>query len=180
MTPLSNLPNPPISIASRNNEDSWAFTPLPKQLPRSHFIIDDESDESVDNIFAFGAFANENSGIVDHGLKGLFPFMSLGGSVCFFILYHYKLNSILANPSKVLDDRTIFEAYKKQFDELAKKGFKPKLNVMDNQATKYIKQFLDDNKCKLQLVEPHNHHVIAVERAIKMFKDAFIAALAMY
>ncbi len=84
----------------------------------------------------------------------------------------------MADLIKALDDTTIFEAYKKQFDELSKKGFKPKLNVMDNQVTKYIKQFLDKNECKLQLVEPHNHRVNAAERAIQTFKDAFIAALA--
>ena len=64
------------------------------------------------------------------------------------------------------------------FDELASKGFKPKLNVMDNQATKYIKQFLTEEDCELQLVEPHNHRVNAAERAIQTFKDAFISALA--
>jgi hypothetical protein len=73
---------------------------------------------------------------------------------------------------------SIFEAYKKQFENLAAKGFKPKLNVMDNQAMKHIKQFLNKNKCKLQLVEPHNHKVNAAERAIQTFKDAFIVALA--
>jgi hypothetical protein len=49
---------------------------------------------------------------------------------------------------------------------------------MDNQATKHIEKFLTDNKCKLQLVEPHNHRVNAAECAILTFKDAFIAALA--
>ncbi len=49
---------------------------------------------------------------------------------------------------------------------------------MDNQATKYIKKFLTEKECKLQLVEPHNHRVNAAKRAIQMFKDAFIAALA--
>jgi hypothetical protein len=49
---------------------------------------------------------------------------------------------------------------------------------MVNQATKYIKQFLTKDECKLQLVEPHNHRVNAVERVIQTFKDAFIAALA--
>ena len=49
---------------------------------------------------------------------------------------------------------------------------------MDNQATKHIKQYLSENKCKLQLVEPHNHRVNAAERAIQTFKDVFIAALA--
>ncbi len=52
------------------------------------------------------------------------------------------------------------------------------MNVMDNQATKYIKKFLTKKKCDLQVVELHNHHVNAAERAIQTFKDAFIAALA--
>ncbi len=60
---------------------------------------------------------------------------------------------------------------------MAEKGFKPKLNVMDNQATKHIKKFLNKNKCKLQLVGPHNHRVNAAEHAIQTFKDAFITAL---
>ena len=49
---------------------------------------------------------------------------------------------------------------------------------MDNEATKHNKKILNKNKCKLQLVEPHNHRVNAAERAIQTFKDAFIAALA--
>ncbi len=73
---------------------------------------------------------------------------------------------------------TIFQAYKAIFHDLTEKGFKPKLNVMDNQATKYIRKFLTKEECKLQLVEPHSHRVNAAERAIQTFKDAFIAALA--
>ncbi len=35
-----------------------------------------------------------------------------------------------------------------------------------------------EEECKLQLVEPHNHRVNAAERAIQIFKDAFIFTLA--
>jgi hypothetical protein len=61
---------------------------------------------------------------------------------------------------------------------LEAKGYKPKMNVMDNQATKYIKKFLTKKECDLQVVEPHNHRVNAAEHAIQTFKDALIAALA--
>ncbi len=44
--------------------------------------------------------------------------------------------------------------------------------------TKHIKKNLTENKCKLQLVEPHNHCVNAAKCAIQTFKNAFIAALA--
>jgi hypothetical protein len=146
--------------------------------PQRPTLIVDDSEGSIANLFVFGAFADKNNGIVYHDLTGSFPFMSLDGSVCFFILYHYESNSILATPIAGLDDKSIFEAYKTRFRELEAKGFKPKLNSVDNQATKHIKQFLTENECKLQLVEPHNHRVNAAERAIKTFKDAFIAALA--
>ncbi len=141
-------------------------------------LIGDDGNESIANVFCFGAFANKNSGIVCHDLTGSFPFMSYNGSICFFILYHYESNAILGTPIAGLDNISIFEAYKKKFENLAAKGFKPKLNVMNNQATKHIKNFLTKNKCKVQLVEPHNHRVNAAERAIQTCKDAFIAALA--
>jgi hypothetical protein len=104
--------------------------------------------------------------------------MSIDGSVCFFVLYHYELNAILVKAIANVDDCSIYEAYKEVFETLEAKGYKPKMNVMDNQATKYIKKFLTKKECELQVVEPHNHHVNTTERAIQTFKDAFIATLA--
>jgi hypothetical protein len=72
----------------------------------------DDSEGSIANVFVFGAFADKNNDFVYHDLTGSFPFMSLDGSVCFFILYHYQSNSILATPIVGLDDKSIFEAYK--------------------------------------------------------------------
>ena len=48
------------------------------------------------------------------------------------------------------------------------------MSIMDNQVTKYIKNFLTNKECKLQVVEPHNHRVNAAEQVIQTFKDAFI------
>jgi hypothetical protein len=85
-------------------------------------IIFDNDDVSIANIFCFGAFANKNSGIVYHDLTGSFPFMLFDGNVCFFVLYHYKSNAILASPVAGLDNVSIFKAYKKYFKELTAKG----------------------------------------------------------
>jgi hypothetical protein len=103
-------------------------------------VIADDGDESIANIFCFGAFANKNSGILYHDHTGLFPLMPFDGSICLFVLYHYESNAILATPIAGLDDVSIFNAYKKYFEDLTAKGFKPKLNVMDNQATWHIKK----------------------------------------
>ncbi len=123
----------------------------------------DNEDAKIDYVFCFGTFADKTSGIICNNLTGSFLFVSLEGSICFFVLYHYKSNCILSSPTKGMDDRTTFEAYKKYIEELTSKGFKPKLNIMDNQATKHIKQYLFENDCKLQLVKPHIHRVNAAE-----------------
>jgi hypothetical protein len=160
-----------------NSVDAWDFPDFPYPAP-ANLIAYDESNPSIANVFAYGAFADKQTGVVYHDLTGSFPFMSLDGSVSLFVLYHYESNSILAEPIKGLDNKTIFEVYKKIHLLLTNKGYLVKLNVMDNQATKYIKQFLTANECKLELVGPHNHRVNAAERAIQTWKDAFISALA--
>ncbi len=128
-----------------------------------HNLIDDIEDESIANVFCFGAFANKVSGVVYNNCTGDFPYMSLDGNVCFFVMYHYKTNAILITPIAGLDSGRILEAYTKNFEYLMSKGFKPKVNVMDNQATKAIKAYLTPQQVTLQLVEPHNHRVNAAE-----------------
>ncbi len=63
---------------------------------------------------------------------GKFHFTSLLGCVCFFILYQYKSNAILATPIKNMEDATIFAAYKDWFEYLEPRGYKPKLNIINN------------------------------------------------
>ncbi len=98
-------------------------------------------DDLIANVFCFGAFADKISGVVYNDLTRSFPFMSIDGSVCFFVLYHYELNAILVKPIANVDDCSIYEVYKEVFETLEAKGYKPKMNVMDNQATKNIKKF---------------------------------------
>jgi hypothetical protein len=126
-------------------------------------IIAMDDDKSIANIFCFGAFAGKKSGIVYHNLTGSFLFVSFDSSVCFFILYYYESNAILITPISGLDDMSLFNAYKTEFDELTAKGFKPKLNIMDNQATRHIKKYLTEDDCKLQVVESTNHCVNAAK-----------------
>jgi hypothetical protein len=83
---------------------------------------------------------------------------------CRFIV-HAILVKAIAN----VEDHSIFAAYKEIFETLEAKGYTPNMNVMNNQATKYIKTFLTEKECDLQLVEPHNHRVNDAERAIQTF-----------
>jgi hypothetical protein len=140
-------------------------------------FIDDINDESIANVFCFGAFTNKNTGVVYNHCTSNFPFMLLNDNVCFFMMYHYKTNAIFAMPIPGLDSENILNAYKKNFEYLVSKVYTPKINVMDNQATKAIKSYLTPQQCRLQLVKPGNHRVKAAKQAIQTFKNQFIGAL---
>ena len=69
---------------------------LPNHPPPN--IINEIEDESIANVFCFGAFADKVTGIVYNDCTGYFPYMSLDGNVCFFEMYHYEKNAILITP----------------------------------------------------------------------------------
>jgi hypothetical protein len=92
-------------------------------------------------------------------------------------MFHYKTNAIFATPIPGLDSKNILDAYTKNFEYLVSKGYSPKINMMDNQATKAINSYLTPQQCRLQLVKPGNHQVNAAECAIQTFKNHFIGAL---
>ena len=182
--PPSGRQGPTVHAAPLADEDSWIVDisePSFHTGPLDHgpLVIVEDDDSSVGNILCFAVFADKRTGVLYNDLTGLFPYMSLEGNVCYLIVYHYESNAILGLPISGFDDNTVFAAYKTQFEFLESKGYKIKLNVMDNQCTKQIKKFLTDNECELMLVEPHNHRVNAAERAIQTFKDHYISALAM-
>jgi hypothetical protein len=140
-------------------------------------LINDINDHSIANIFCFRAFADKITGVAYNDCTGEFPFMSLDGNVCVFVMYHYETNANSATPIPGLDSTSILDAYRNNFEYLSEKGYKPKLNVMDNQATKVIMAYLTLHQVSLQLIKPHNHQVNAAERAIQTFKNCFIGAL---
>jgi hypothetical protein len=69
------------------------------------------------------------------------------------------------------------KAYDSIHQELTVKGFKPKLQTLDNEASTALKNFFTVNDITYQLVPPHCHRRNAAERAIITFKEHFVAGL---
>ncbi len=105
-------------------------------------LIMDFEDESITNIICFGAFDIKNTGVLYDDCTGFFPFVSLDRNVCFFVMYHYKTNTIFATPSPGLGLKNILDAYTNNFEYLVSKGYTPRIKIMDNQATKAIQSYL--------------------------------------
>jgi hypothetical protein len=169
---LNKIDNPddiPIVLLADNDSDS----DFPDAIPPTH-----ANDEESDNVFVFAAFADIHTGILYIDLTGTFRFMSLEGNVCFLVVYHYETNSILALPIAKFSNNSILHVYQQQFELLESRGHKIKLNMMDNQASHIIKQYLTTKQCNNLLVKLNNHRVNAAKQAIQTFKAHFISALA--
>jgi hypothetical protein len=78
---------------------------------------------------------------------------------------------------KSRSDSEWVKAYDHIHQELTAKGFKPKLQTLDNEASAALKHFFTTNDVDYQLVPPHCHHRNAAERAIRTFKEHFVAGL---
>jgi hypothetical protein len=69
------------------------------------------------------------------------------------------------------------KAYDTIHQELTVKGFKPKLQTLDNEASAALKNFFTVNDIAYLVVPPHCHRRNAAERAIRTFKEHFVAGL---
>jgi hypothetical protein len=99
------------------------------------------------------------------------------GNLLIMILYDYDSNAILAEPIKNRKAETILAAYRKMYTTLRNKGMKPKTQVLDNECSNLLKDYMTKNKIQYQLAPPGQHRTNAAERAIRTFKNHFIAGL---
>ena len=67
--------------------------------------------------------------------------------------------------------------FKTVYDKLEKRGIKPKLHIMDNEAPRKVMSWLERNKVDAQKVSPHNHQANTAERMIETVKHHFIAGM---
>jgi hypothetical protein len=75
-------------------------------------------------------------------------------------------------------DASFIAAFTKVFAILRDRNYQPALNVMDNKCSKAVEKHIRANRLMIQLVPPYNHRVNAAGRAIGIFKENFVAALA--
>jgi hypothetical protein len=120
--------------------------------------------------------------LVDQGqlytdLTGKFPVRSSKGNSYVMFCYVYDCNYVKGIPMKSRSASEWVKAYDHIHQELTARGFKPKLQTLDNEASDALKHFFTANDVEYQLVPPHCHRLNAAERAIRTFKEHFVAGL---
>jgi hypothetical protein len=93
------------------------------------------------------------------------------------ILYDYDSNAILAEPIASRSAAAILKGYQNLHKRLCRSGLRPKLQRLDNECSAALKEYMTDENVDYQLVPPGVHRRNAAERALRTFKNHFIAGL---
>jgi hypothetical protein len=120
--------------------------------------------------------------VVDQGqlftdLTGKFPVRSSKGNSYVMVCYIYDCNYVKVIPMKSRSASEWDKAYDSVHQELTVKGFKPKLQTLDNEAFAALKNFFTEHDIAYQLVPPHCHRRNSAERASRTFKEHFVSGL---
>ena len=127
--------------------------------------------------FCFAAVLDNDGGQVFSDQTGRFPTTSSTGHKYVFVLYDYDSNHIDAEPMKNRTATAILDAYKLCHARLVTAGLRPRLQKLDNECSTILKEFMQQEEIDFQLVPPGIHRRNAAERAIRTFKNHFIAGL---
>ena len=108
---------------------------------------------------------------------GRFPVTSIEGNKYILVAYRYESNTIHAESLKTRSGLDLTAAYQKLYSLLTKIGLRPHLHILDNECPNVLKTFMRKVNEQFQLVPPHIHRRNSAERAIRTFKEHFIAGL---
>ena len=121
-------------------------------------------------------FEAKNKGYMD--LTGRFPYKSSSGNEYILIVYDYDSNAILAEALSSRQGAEIKRGWKTINEKLKSRGNTPNIYVLDNECSHHLKTAMTEESIQWQLATPYLHRTNAAERAIRTFKNHFLAGLA--
>ena len=186
LTPKSLKQHPPHSVATakghldqtrKNQRSTKPLSPIPPGYEADlleDFFPQDKPDRRSHYCYAS---LISHSGQAHGDQTGKFPHTSSSGSLYIFVLYDNDSNHIFAEPLKNRQASSIVAAYQTVYRRLARAGLKPNLQRLDNECSEALKAFFHDEGVTFQLAPPGIHRRNSAERAIRTFKNHFIAGL---
>ena len=128
-------------------------------------------------VFATVAAHTKQENQIHADLTGRFPQQSSQGNQCSLISHDHDSNAALAQPIKNRSDGATPQAHQDLCQMLKQHGRHPQPHKLDNEASTALKQFIAIQKTEHQLTPACQHQTNAAERAIRTFKNHFLAGL---
>ena len=131
-----------------------------------------------DEIYCFAVIGDKNENTIYSDLTGQFPVRSYDDMVYICVACVYKFNAILLCAMKSIEDANMVEAFTSIYADLEVICHKPKLNVLDNECSRAVQNFLNMKDTTRQNVENHHHNTNTAEQAVKTVKYHIIGHIA--
>ena len=109
---------------------------------------------------------------------GKYPYQSTRGNQYVFVTYDYDSNYIKVTPTKSRQAKELTAAWEEHHNTFAQVGIAPTHYIFDNEFSTDLKKALAKYNVTYEKVPPHIHRRNAAERAIRTFKNHFLAGLA--
>ncbi len=112
---------------------------------------------SMQDMFCFAVLANANTGTMYTDLTGSFPVWLFKNMQYIIVAYVYDLNAIIVHAMPTRTNAAMITAFKEVITVLQTRGYCPALNIIDNECSTTVEQYICLEKINIQLVLPHNH-----------------------
>ena len=117
-------------------------------------------------------------GVISSDQTGRFPITSNRGNAYVVVFYIYDANYIRSIPIKSRSKEELNRAYHEVYEWLGMRGFKPLLHKMDNETSQEVEKFIQGQQTRIQYTPPDMHRTNPAERAIRTWKNHFLAGIA--
>ena len=141
------------------------------------FPASDPDNARTHTCYAAVVDPSEVSGQIHSDQTGKFVVASSSGNNYVLVVYDYDSNAILVEPMRSRTGPCILAAFKVIHARLVAAGLRPQFQRLDNECSAPLKAFMKDETIDFQLAPPRIHRRNAAERAIRTFKNHFIAGL---
>ena len=140
--------------------------------------VEDETKENTDApVHSNHAFTKviPMSTVAHSDLTGRFPITSFTGNQ--YVLVTVTNSYIHVEPMKTRHHTDYIAAYKKTINFFGLLGQKILFQRLDNETSAPLETFARNNAITIEYCPPHQHRSLKAERAIRTFKNHFIATL---
>lgn len=154
-------------------------TPSPQQHPEKQEPIEETPQQEQHNQRTHFVYPSclPLSGKIYTDQTGQFPVESKSGNKYLFVLYDYDSNYVAAQPIPSRTALQLKNAYQTIIRKLKLCGLTPKLQKLDNEASKLLQDYMEEEGIDFQLTPAGSHRRNAAEKAIQVFKNHFISGL---
>jgi hypothetical protein len=180
--------HPPQSIPMHKGHQDQAHKNQRSTPAKPAIIAPDNNDPAFDdgNINPVGTKPDTHkcftclfapTGQIYSDQTGRFITPSSAGNNYIMVLYNYDSNHIFAAAFQNHTAKCLLATYQSLHTRLCKAGLCPRLQRLNNECSQLMKDFMDKQQVDYQLVPLGVHRQNAAERAIRTFKNHFVAGL---